>query len=112
MTIPGVTERNAEYRAEAEKNRERNSSYSDDVGALVAGRLLARLGHLAILERADKGVRVFLLVEVAQGVVDAAMAGLIGADVQDEVLHGAVAFGHVPVLHGSQSVSFSIKSPG
>lgn len=33
--------------------------------------------------------------------VDAAVARLVGPDVQDEVLHGAAALGHVPVRHGN-----------
>lgn len=56
---------------------------------------------LTVLVHADERVRVIFLVEVAEGMVDAAVARLVGPDVQDEVLHGAAALGHVPVRHGN-----------
>lgn len=47
---------------------------------------------------ADERVGVFLLVQVAQCVVDTAVARLVGPDVEDEVLHASMALGHLPVL--------------
>lgn len=73
----------------------------EDLLALPA--LGIRHGHqpLPILVHADERVRVLGLVQVAQSVVDAAMACLVGPDVQDQVFHRAVALGHVPVRHGN-----------
>ena len=45
-------------------------------------------------------VGVALLVEVAQRVVDLAVLGLVGAHVQQQVAHRALALGHLPVLDG------------
>lgn len=47
-----------------------------------------------------KRIRVLLVVQVAQRVVDTPVDGLVGTDVEDQVPHGASPLGHVPVLHG------------
>ena len=51
-----------------------------------------------VLVRAGVRVGVVLLVQIAEGVVDLAVLALIGADVQQQVAHRAVALGHGPVL--------------
>jgi hypothetical protein len=50
------------------------------------------------LVRAGVRVGVVLLVQVAEGVIDFAMFALIGADIQQQVAHRALALGHRPVL--------------
>lgn len=56
---------------------------------------------MSIFIQADKRVGVLLLVQVAQSVVDTAMAGLVGPDIQDQILHRAMTLGHIPVRHGN-----------
>lgn len=73
--------------------------YSDNLVALETGRFQARIGYLlAILELADKRVGVFLLVQVSKRVVDASVARLVGANVQQKILHGLMTLWHSPVL--------------
>lgn len=71
---------------------------SDNIRSLEARRLQRRLGHLAVLEVTDKGVRVLILVQICKRVVDAAVTGLISPDIVNQVLHSAVTFRHMPVL--------------
>lgn len=53
-----------------------------------------------ILVFRDVRVGVVVLIEVAQGVVDLSVLRLIGPNVEEQVSHRALAFGHVPVLDG------------
>ena len=49
---------------------------------------------------AHKRVRILVGLEVAERVVNATMNGLVGADVEQEVPHGALALGDLPVRDG------------
>ena len=51
-----------------------------------------------VLVLGDVGVRIGLLIEVAERVVNLAVLRLVGTDVQQEVPHCAVAGRHVPVF--------------
>ncbi len=59
----------------------------------------ARMRFGIILVLADEGVRVRLLLEVAQGMVDLPVLGFVGTDVVKQIAHGAVTLRHVPILH-------------
>lgn len=83
----------------------------DHLGTLIAFGLEGRLGNLPVFEFADKGVWVLFLVEVAQGVVDSSVAGLVGSNVQNQVFHGSVALRHVPVLDGHLLVDLFSLTP-
>ena len=71
---------------------------SNDLVSLESSGLQLRLGRLAILKGADKGIRVFFLIQVAQCMVYTAVASFVCANVQNQVPHGAVTLGHIPVL--------------
>jgi len=49
---------------------------------------------------ANKGIRIFILVQVCEGVVDLPMLGLIRTDIVHEVPHSTVSFRHLPVVDG------------
>lgn len=48
---------------------------------------------------ADERVRVSVLVEIAQSVVDFSVFGFVCPDVEEQVTHRPVAFWHVPISH-------------
>jgi len=73
-------------------------SLLDDIGSFVSSGLQGRPGNLSVLELADKGVRIFGLVEVTECVVDTSVDGFVSPDVKDQVLHRAVLLWHLPVL--------------
>lgn len=70
----------------------------DDIGSFVSSGLQGRPGRLSVLELADKGVRIFGLVEVTECVVDTSVDSFVSPDVKDQVLHRAVLLGHLPIL--------------
>lgn len=71
---------------------------SNHFGSLVACAFQSWLGHFSVLEGADEGIGILFLIEVAESMVDTTMTSFVGADVQNKVFHGAVAFRHIPVL--------------
>lgn len=74
----------------------------DDIDTLIAGGLQGGLWWLAVLELATEGVGIFSLVEVAQGMVDAAVDSFVSPDVENEVLHRALFLGDIPILAAGQ----------
>lgn len=68
---------------------------------------------LAVPIHADERVGVLLLVQITEGVVDAPVARLVGPNVQNQVLHRAVALGHVPIRHGNvRDLELGVGPPG
>lgn len=71
----------------------------DDIHSLVALRLSGRSRRAsATLILRNEWIGVFLLIQVAEGVVYAAMARLISTDVQDKILHTSFTLRHLPIL--------------
>lgn len=67
---------------------------------------------MAVLVLADEGVRVLLVVQVTERVVDAPMNSLVGTNVQNQVLHGSVFFGHAPILLQGRSLVMVLMAGG
>lgn len=78
------------------------SLLADDLLTLQTGRpsdgkVLGESLDDAATRALHEGVRVGDLIKVAEGVVDATVGSLISSNVKDEILHGPVTLGHVPV---------------
>lgn len=88
------------------KYHRKNTSRSNDLLPLPphAPKILdplARVRLRRILVLAHKRIRIRLLVQIAQRVVDLAVLGLVRSDIQQQIAHAALALGHVPVADGN-----------
>lgn len=72
---------------------------SNDLRSLITLRFGGWSGRVSFaLVLANEWVGVFPLIQVAQGMIHPTVARLVSSDVEDEVFHGPLALGHLPVL--------------